>query len=42
MLDAAIALEEFLQGPDMTEHFRALRTEGCAVCLLSELQCRPV
>ena len=39
MLDAAIALEEFVQGPDMSEHFRALRTEGCAAFWLAELSC---
>ena len=28
MLDAAIAMEAHIQGPEMSERFRTLRTEG--------------
>ncbi len=36
MLDAAVAMEEHVQGPEFGERLRALRMEGCAACLLAE------
>ena len=31
MLEAALALEQTLQGPAMSEFFRSVRTEGCVL-----------
>ena len=38
MLDAAIAMEEHVQGAEFSERLRALRTDGCAACLLAVVQ----